>query len=350
MECGFRYTVFVGYDAGDAFFDSPVGVDTLTTWFQRYVRNPLQKEGIDVDLVPVRVDNPSSKPGPVFNAVALQAQSAAVDFFYRINDDTLMVTPWAGAFACFCTGHLLREVASTGRIDLPAFYARRARRLLPAATLTLVAVGVAAFLWMPAFTWKTVAADMVASTLYAENWVLVRRSVDYHAQGETPSPLQHFWSLAVEEQFYVGWPLLVAGVAACWRKRRSNEDNKSANPGLLLQPPPRRAYAPPMGIAVCGLSFAAAVHYVRTNPAAGYFMTHVRLFELGLGGLLGVWAVGTPAWPHEIRAARRVNSAPAPYSPVSGCEKTGRGRCRPQSWTPGRPSAAWISKPPSSRR
>ena len=100
VECGFRYTVFVGYDAGDAFFDSPVGVDTLTTWFQRHVRNPLQKEGIDVDLVPVRVDNPSSKPGPVFNAVALQAQSAAVDFFYRINDDTLMVTPWAGAFAC----------------------------------------------------------------------------------------------------------------------------------------------------------------------------------------------------------------------------------------------------------
>lgn len=100
VECGFRYTVFVGYDAGDVFFDSPAGVKTLKTWFQHHVRNPLQRGGVDIELVPVRVDNPTSKPGPVFNAVALRAQSAAADFFYRINDDTLLLTPWAGAFAC----------------------------------------------------------------------------------------------------------------------------------------------------------------------------------------------------------------------------------------------------------
>jgi hypothetical protein len=100
VECGFRYTVFLGYDAGDAFFDSPTGVETLRAWFQANVRRPLLERGIDIDVTPVRVKNASSKPGPVFNAVALQAQSAAVDFFYRINDDTLMLTPWAGAYAC----------------------------------------------------------------------------------------------------------------------------------------------------------------------------------------------------------------------------------------------------------
>jgi len=73
---------------------------------------------------------------------------------------------------------------------------------------------------MPSWTWATTAADIAASTGYAENWVLVRRAVDYQAQGETPSPLQYFWSLAVEEQFYFGWPLLVAGVACLWGRRR----------------------------------------------------------------------------------------------------------------------------------
>ena len=88
------------------------------------------------------------------------------------------------------TGHLVREVASTGRVDLPTFYARRARRLLPAASLTLVAVGAAAYLWMPRWTWATVAADMAASTVYAENWMLLRRAVDYHAQDQAPMALQ----------------------------------------------------------------------------------------------------------------------------------------------------------------
>ena len=195
------------------------------------------------------------------------------------------------------TGHLVREVVATGRVDLPTFYARRARRLLPAASLTLVSVGVAAYMWMPAATWATTASDIAASTMYAQNWVLVRRSVDYYAQDQAPSPLQHFWSLAVEEQFYLGWPVLVAGVAAWW-KRRARQDSGggsssgASSPASLLQSaPPARVYALVMGIP-CSLSLGAAVFYAGANPAAGYFMTHTRLYELGLGGLLAVWAEG----------------------------------------------------------
>jgi len=189
------------------------------------------------------------------------------------------------------TGHLVREVAATGRVDLATFYARRARRLLPAASLTLVAVGLAAYLWMPPSTWPTTAADMAASTVYAENWMLVRRAVDYHAQDQAPSPLQHFWSLAVEEQFYLGWPLLVGGVAAAWRRRMGAKPTKPAPfPELAPPPPPRCAYALPVGT-LCGLSFVASLYYAHANPAAGYFMTLTRLHELGLGGLLAVWAV-----------------------------------------------------------
>jgi hypothetical protein len=100
VECGFRYTVYLGHDSGDPFFDAPAGVQALAAWFEEHVRLPLRQGGIDVALAPVRVDNPSSKPGPVFNAVAQHARKAGADFFFRINDDTMMMTPWAGAFAC----------------------------------------------------------------------------------------------------------------------------------------------------------------------------------------------------------------------------------------------------------
>lgn len=100
VECGFIYTVFVGYDVGDPFYDTPAGRANLTEWFEQHVRQPLHSQGISIQLESVRVDNPSSKPGPVFNVVARRAFDAGADFFYRINDDTLMLTPWTAAFAC----------------------------------------------------------------------------------------------------------------------------------------------------------------------------------------------------------------------------------------------------------
>ena len=101
VECGFRYTVFIGYDAGDPFYDTGAGRATLHDWFNRHVKRPLVERGIPVAIEAVRVENPSSKPGPVFNALARRARARDdVDFFYRVNDDTLMVTPWASAFVC----------------------------------------------------------------------------------------------------------------------------------------------------------------------------------------------------------------------------------------------------------
>ena len=181
------------------------------------------------------------------------------------------------------TGHLIREVNTTGRVDLPNFYSRRARRLLPAASLILVLVGVGAYMWMPSWTWTTTATDMAASTLYAENWVLVRRTVDYLAQDQAPSPLQHFWSLAVEEQFYLGWPLLMA-----WggRQGRRQPDESGRGPNVRLV---RRAYAWSM-TALCAVSFATALYFVHSNPSSAYFSSATCLWEIGLGGLVALWA------------------------------------------------------------
>jgi len=107
----------------------------------------------------------------------------------------------------------------------------------------------------------------------------------------------------VEEQFYILWPLVVAGVALVWAWRvrapgsaATTTLDAEARPPVASRvaaptprPPARWAYAAPMG-ALCLASFSTAMYYAHVNPAPGYFMTHVRLYELGLGGLLGVWA------------------------------------------------------------
>jgi peptidoglycan/LPS O-acetylase OafA/YrhL len=104
---------------------------------------------------------------------------------------------------------------------------------------------------------------MAASALYVENWMLLKRSVDYLAIDQAPSPLQHFWSLAVEEQFYLGWPLLMAGVAGWWRWRRRLDGNGFPSVGMAQEaspprPPPARTYALPTPL-LCALSFATAL-------------------------------------------------------------------------------------------
>src|SRR5690606_12921528 len=107
------------------------------------------------------------------------------------------------------TGHLMREAADTGRIRLARFYARRARRLLPAAYLVLAVSAVAVWLWMPLMGWRQNFREIIASALYVQNWALAADSVDYLAAENDPSTVQHYWTLSIEEQFYLVWPLLV---------------------------------------------------------------------------------------------------------------------------------------------
>src|SRR5262249_54912752 len=117
------------------------------------------------------------------------------------------------------TGLLWRELTETGRVRFASFYARRARRLLPAAMLVLALTVLASAWWLPPLRARSVMHDAVAVAFYAGNYRFAAAGTDYLASSQPPSPLQHYWSLGVEEQFYLLWPVLLAGsvwLAAKW--------------------------------------------------------------------------------------------------------------------------------------
>src|SRR3954470_19423983 len=108
------------------------------------------------------------------------------------------------------TSLMLREVAITGGLSLLRFYGRRARRILPASSVVLVTVILAGYHWLGFLRGGEIASDGRWAALFASNFNFAAQGVDYLESPGAPSPLQHFWSLAVEEQFYIVWPALLA--------------------------------------------------------------------------------------------------------------------------------------------
>ena len=171
------------------------------------------------------------------------------------------------------TSLLLREIDRTGTLSLSAFWARRARRILPASLVTLAVCAGATVVFVPLCYWQQFLEDMRASTAYVQNWHLASSAVDYFAAADGPSPVQHFWSLSAEEQFYLVWPVLMVGVLLVLRRR----------------PPHLRRWAIGIVMAVLtALSLAYSIRHTATDPAAAYFITPTRAWEFAVGGLLAL--------------------------------------------------------------
>ena len=173
------------------------------------------------------------------------------------------------------TGHLVREVGRTSKVSLPGFWARRARRILPAALLVLLFCLVAVLLVVPQNLWDQFLAEIRASTLYYENWYLAGQAVDYLGQSNRPSPVQHYWSLSVEEQFYIFWPVLI--VIAMLFARKSSDLVRGRAIAILL------------ALLTAG-SLAWSIIATASSPASAFFITPTRVWEFGAGGLLSLLA------------------------------------------------------------
>ena len=183
------------------------------------------------------------------------------------------------------TGHLARGFDRGHRVKLLDFYGRRARRLLPAAALVLTVTWLLSRLWLPSTQLDAAAKQIRASALYFQNWTLAHNAVNYLTQGQAATPVEHFWSLSVEEQFYLVWPLLflisAAVVALVVRRSRTSvsaERSRRLGRACLLA----------LAICVVAASLTYSVLKTDSDPAAAYFITPTRMWELGLGGVLAL--------------------------------------------------------------
>lgn len=172
------------------------------------------------------------------------------------------------------SGLLMREVQASGRISFARFYARRVRRIIPVAVLVVAVTVAAAYAVYNTGRGDAVREDGLFSILFVANWHFAAVGTDYWQADGVVSPLQHYWSLAVEEQFYLFWPWLIIG--AVWAGRKLGGKNSVTS-----------VAAAAMG-AVAAVSFIFALWQVAAVPTWAYFSTFTRTWELALGALVAL--------------------------------------------------------------
>ncbi|HET6964977.1 MAG TPA: SGNH hydrolase domain-containing protein [Acidimicrobiales bacterium] len=202
---------------------------------------------------------------------ALSGGYVGVDVFYVISGFLI-------------TDHLWREVDRSGGLSFGGFYARRARRLLPAAMVVLVATMAVSAAVLPPLQVRSVWKDGLYCALYAGNFRFAATRTDYLANA-APSPFQHFWSLGVEEQFYLVWPLVLVAASLIWWRHR-----------------PSRASAVVALGALSAASLTLCINLTGSDQPAAFFLLPARAWELGLGGLIALAAPELRRLPRRARA------------------------------------------------
>jgi len=180
---------------------------------------------------------------------------------------------------------LINEAGRSGTVSMSGFYSRRARRILPAASVVLVATVVASLLFLSVLDALDLMKDALWAALFAANVRFAVQGVDYFAQDANPSPIQHYWSLAVEEQFYLLWPLVIL---------------------LLCKLATRVSIRRRLFIAIVAISLASlawSVFRTAQEPNSAYFSSLTRGWELGVGAMCALAAHrGTTGWPAWLRS------------------------------------------------
>src|SRR4051794_24527318 len=209
----------------------------------------------------------------VFHADLLVGGYLGVDLFFGLSGFLI-------------TSLLLAERRETGRVDLRRFWARRARRLLPALAGLLLGVAVYAAVFADSNQLAQIRADGLATIMYLANWHAIAAKTGYWQQFTAPSPLEHMWSLAIEEQFYVIWPFVAYAVL---RRRRDAADRVPRNARDLLV------------VAVAGALVSLFVMRHLASPGTierVYLGTDTRASSMLIGAALACWL----AWKGPVRS------------------------------------------------
>ncbi|MDZ5660154.1 acyltransferase family protein [Nocardioides sp. S-58] len=173
------------------------------------------------------------------------------------------------------TSHLWRHPPTDVR-GFTEFWSRRVVRLIPAAAAAILGTLALVVVTQSSAEWSAAVRHAIASMLYVENWLLIHDATDYLRADAPPSPFQHFWSLSVEEQFYLVWPFVIGLAVLATRSRPERR---------------HRAMVLVVGAAVLA-SFAHGLLLTGSNPPAAYFASPARMWELAVGGLLALLHVG----------------------------------------------------------
>lgn len=200
--------------------------------------------------------------------VALAGGYVGVDVFFVISGYLI-------------TRQLHEELSRSGKVSFAKFYARRARRILPAAVLVIIATLLASWAWLSPLRMRGIAQDAVLSAVSGVNWRLAVQGTDYFQSAAPPSPLQHYWSLAVEEQFYVVWPLLLMVSALALGKVLGRRLALISSLSLVI-----------------AVSCYLSVTVTKQSAPWAYFGSHTRAWELAIGAVIAVTAVW---WSHLSR-------------------------------------------------
>jgi peptidoglycan/LPS O-acetylase OafA/YrhL len=190
----------------------------------------------------------------------------------------------------FITGILIRERTATRQLSFKRFYIRRVKRILPSSLLVLVVTVIGGYLLFPATRAKDTLLDALYAAIFGANFRFEAVGADYFQSDQPPSPIQHYWSLSIEEQFYFVWPALIVAIFALTRRYRQRGKRTAGQWGLLAG----------MG-AVVAASFGWALVLSSSDPNAAYFSTFTRVWELGVGALLAIAAPWLANIPSTLR-------------------------------------------------
>lgn len=165
------------------------------------------------------------------------------------------------------TGHLYSGLRQQGRVAFREFYARRVRRILPASIVVVIMTTVSAIVVFPPLVWPRVFRDAIATSLYVPNILFAKEGTDYLSE-KSPSVFQHYWSLGVEEQFYLLWPLVLVTIMFLVRRR-----TELFITAIFL---------------LLGAGLLASVLTTFDSQPTAFFMVHTRAWEFLAGGLVAV--------------------------------------------------------------